>query len=239
MSTEDRSEVRTLRSGLSVQFHFHEPLLDWASADISVRFFRCIREASDNPSLIQPSDFSVAGAAINLGQVFARYSMFGGNNNATLHADRLECSFPELSHDSFSYVFEHLHSWHDAVRREFSETSYIRTEIGRSDHLQIAGGSGSEFLSRFNRESFADSFMEFEPNVLIEPAVQFRAESESKSWAARLRVERSLLDASAVFSSLIITLAEPEGGTTFKQKVDLANVLADRMLSGIGLEAPE
>lgn len=237
MGKEGNLKVRSLRANLGVRIHFQRPLLRWV--EVPNRFFECIYGAVKERHPVRPNDFSVSLAPSTMGDVYARYSVYGGVNNVTLFADRLTCDFSDLIADTYPIALDFLRTWHDGFKAGFPECLHARTEVLRTDHLEIDGKSGPEFMNGFRCEGFDEAFAESAAGVVQEPGIQFRAVSEDGRWTSSLTAEKSLLSVNAVFITLTMVMVEPDEGSSFEQKEELANKIAISSLAAIGLEATD
>src|SRR5262245_44039399 len=108
-----------------------------------------IYQALTNKIRINPSDFSVA-SSFNLGEVRARYAVYGGNTSVSLQSDKLVLDFPNLLQSDLPIVADIMHSVHDAFPKAFSDVPYNRIEVLAYEHLQLQENEAvARFLDRY------------------------------------------------------------------------------------------
>jgi hypothetical protein len=140
-------KVKSLRESIRVTLHFTRPILDWQ--DVGQQYFGMIFDAFGSQLRVQASDLSGNPGAGTVGDIRARWSVYGGASNVTLFADRIEFDFPVLIPPSDTQLFWFiLRTVHDRLPTALKSWRYDRIESGAYEHLELPPGvSVSAYLA--------------------------------------------------------------------------------------------
>ena len=140
-------KVASRRSSARVNITISPPIFDWNR--VASRFFAMIHDALSDEAAVNPSDFSAVPAS-NLGEVVARYSIFGGPSNISLHSDRLSMEFPVLlpeDSDLVQRIVEHVFA---VFPQAFPDHHYVTVQAHLADHLDFLDGTAvTDYLARY------------------------------------------------------------------------------------------
>jgi hypothetical protein len=224
-------KFRTLRRSIRAEAIFIRPILEWEG--VSSRFFAMVHGAlagKTNPSV---AEFSVEPANV-LGEVRARYRLFGGTTSIFIQPDRLMFDFPNLVSADYPIVFDVIAIIHDAFPKAFPELKYERVEIQSLDHLDLVeNGAVERFLRRYEIPTADNSFAS---PVVMQPGLKFTVVAQDQSWQCALLAERSLLSATALFVGLNMSVRALSTAPSYADKMGRITAVRNSVLRFIGLE---
>jgi hypothetical protein len=224
-----------LRTDLILQLNFGRPILDWK--DIPTRFFAMIYDSVSPRFNVSSRDFSVSVGNI-LGDVSARYSVFGGNNAIIIYSDRIVVQFSALQPNDYAIATEIIQLAHDGFGSAFDEIAIASFEYKAFEHLNLVGRpSSQEFLEQFRSDKLNSAFTAEFSNV--DQAINLRFSTLDQLCNLSATVERSLLSASAVFVIFSAMIQQANRFPSFQEKYEQTSSLARKTLSLIGLESSE
>jgi hypothetical protein len=185
-----------LRASARIEALFSRPILDWTG--VPSRFNLMVYDALANKVPINPAELSVHGNTV-LGEVYAKYNIYGGATSVSLYADKLAFDFPNLIPSDRPLVEQVIASIHDGFPITFPELSYRRMKISSFEHLDLSNANAVDaFLNRF-RLPHAESLSSA---VVVHPGAKFKAILQDQNWECDFSAERSALSATAVFTAL-------------------------------------
>jgi hypothetical protein len=226
---------KSLRTNVHCQLPFKRPILEFGNTP--GRFFSMMYDCLAGKIQVNTSDFSVR-TGNTLGEVQAKYNVFGGITSVSMHADRLVFDFPNLVPNDFPVVRQIIEATHDAFPKVFAELDYERADIQSSEHLEVMHETNvQELLARYEMKSVSAVFGK--GRVVQWPAAKFELISEDQRWQCTCTIERSLLKATAVFVALVISLRKLTSQSPFVEKATLVQEVSRSCLAVFGLETDD
>ena len=227
-------KFKPLRANLHVQFVLGRPILHWQ--DVYGRFCDMIYDAQKPKFAVGPSDFSISHGA-SLADVRARYNIFSGASTATLFSDRLAFEFPGLLQQEVPTVIDMIGGIQDALPRAFPEAeNYQRIDVQDYEHLELLNGVGpAEFLQPYKISGVEEAFREM--GVVVHAGMKTEIIAQDQSWRGNLEIDRSILSAAAVFTSLNISLLKLDPKQPFSEKVSFVQHVGRTLLGSVQLES--
>jgi len=217
--------------GLHVHLVFVRPLVDWT--DTTPRFIEMVFQALENKIRLSPSEFSAVGGG-SLGDLRAKYAIYGGGTSVTLQSDKLAFDFPNLIQTDLTTVADIMRSIHDAFPSAFPEVSYNKIDVQSYEHLELENNAAvATFLNRYALPGLADAFGE--PTVTY-PGVRFTVAAADQRWECVFSVDRSLLSPAAVFAALQLSLREVDNASPYDEKAARVTKFANACYKLVGLE---
>jgi hypothetical protein len=225
-------KCKPLRQNLHCQLPLKRPILEFTNAPS--RFFSMIFDSLVGKIQVNASDFS-ARAGVSVSEVQWKYNIFSGPTSVTLYPDRLAFDFPNLTPSDFAVVRLIMEAVHDSFPAAFPELDYERVEVQSLEHLDLTNeASVHDLLLPYEMKSVSTVFGKGQ--VIQRPATKFELISEDQRWQCTCTVERSLLQATAVFAALVISLRKMTPKIPFAEKLELAQKVGRSCLSVVGLE---
>jgi hypothetical protein len=226
------TKCKPLRTNFHCQLPFKRPILEFTNAP--ARFFSMIYDCLAGKIQVNASDFSAHHGNM-LGDVLARYNIFGGVTSVTILADRLAFDFPNLLPNDFLVAIQIIEAAHDAFPKAFPELDYERADVQTHEHLDVMHETKvKELLAPYEIKSVAAVFGK--GRVVQWPAAKSELISEDQRWQCTCTIERSLLKPTAVFVALATSLRKLTPGGPFSQKAELAREVWRSCLAVFGLE---
>jgi hypothetical protein len=186
---------------------------------------------------VNTSEFSYRGGT-TLGELLAKYSIFGGATSITIYTDRLAFDFPNLLPNDFPVVMQIIEAAHDAFPHAFPELNYERADIQAHEHLDVMHETKvQELLAPYEIKSVSAVFGE--GRVVQRPAAKSELISEDQRWQCTCTIERSLLKPTAVFVALVTSLRKLTPKSPFYEKAELAREVSRSCLAVFGLEVDD
>ena len=227
----DIFKYRTLRASARIEVLFSRPILDWTG--VPGRFNVMVYDALSGKVVVNAAELAVYGSAV-LGEVYAKYSIYGGATSVALYADKLAFDFPNLVPSDYTVVAQVVSSIHDGFPIAFPELSYSRMSVNSYEHVDLGeAGLVDAFLNRFR---IPDAEMSFQSAVVVHPGVRFRAISQDRKWECDFSVERSAMSATGVFSALTVKLNNLDPALSFVEKFKAMRTAATSCYAAVGLE---
>lgn len=215
-------KTEPIRTALRVELEFDKPVFNWQGA--ADRFFSMIYEALSESLPVKSEDFS-AVAANRLNQVRATYAIYGGTSSVWLSPDALVFDFPKLLiPEDRSIVREIMQCVHDAFPNSFPENKFQSLRLSSYEHSRIVDEKPSvpDYLSRF---AFLPQ-TELPSAVVVHPGAKFEVLSDDPKWRCSVGVERSYVDARAIFATFNMNIDDADKLESFEQKVELVRDIA-------------
>jgi hypothetical protein len=225
-------KCKALRINFHCQLPFKRPILEVASAP--GRFYSMVYDCLLGKIQVNTSDFSVS-VGNTLSEIHWKYKIFGGITSVTMSPDRLAFDFPNLSPSDVPVVGQIIEAVHDVFPKAFSELDYDRADLQYYAHLEpMHGANAQELLSSYEMNSVSTIFGEGQ--VIQKPAAKFELISKDQRWLCTGSIERSILQPTAVFVALMISLRKLTPQVPLAEKAALAQQLLRSCLAVFGLE---
>jgi hypothetical protein len=225
-------KFKPLRSSIRADALFTRPILEWER--VNSRFFAMVHDAlagKTNPSV---AEFSVETAAVLAG-VRARYRLFGGATSIVIQPDRLVFDFPTLVPSDYLIVSDVIATIHDALPKAFPELNYDRLEAQSAEHLDLVEtGAVERFLGQYE---IALTENAFPAPVVMQPGLKFTVVAQDQSWQCALIAERSILNATALFVMLNLSIRNLDNAPSYSDKVARITTVTNSVMRFIGLES--
>jgi hypothetical protein len=184
------------------------------------------------PVLVGQFSASVPG---KIGDIYARYNIYGGLSSITLFPDKLVFDFPQLLPPDIPLVRDLLRIVHDAFAADFLQATYGRIDIQTSEHIELLSPSTvTGFLAPYQIKNVVEAFVEVE--AVVEPAIRFAAKSSKPPWTCAMMAEQSLMNAAALYIWETISLVDASAVPTFDEKFKLAAQIGALALKAFSLE---
>jgi hypothetical protein len=226
-------KVKSLREASRVKLYFTEPILDWR--EVHTRFFQMVHKGFQGKLPVHASELSGVPGAATIGDLRARWSIYGGSSSVTLFADRLEFDFPALAPSDYPLAWDILRTIHDLLPATLERWQYDKIESSAFEHLEIPAHVGvADYLERFMRSEINAAFAD--TDVVAQPGIKFRLSSQIGSWDCELVMEKSLFNAAAIFIVRNVTMYKVDATASFENKVMRGQDIARRCLAALGLE---
>jgi hypothetical protein len=224
-------QIKPLREGYSVRFNFARPILNWEG--VGARFITSIYDNFSPKIPVRTSEIT-SNNSPTLGDIWVKYSIFGGGSSLTLWADRLTLDFPVVTPADYALALNILRTTHDALKSTFPEQGCELIENQVSEHLDMVGaGEIDRFLNQFRLPRIDAEFKDVAAQT---PSVKFGIVSEREKWRMSGIGERSQLSATALYVFRTLTLSPVDPNSSFEQKYELAQRAVARCYSALGLE---
>ena len=216
-------KVESRRSSARVNITISPPIFDWNR--VPSRFFAMIHSVLSDKIAMNPSDFSGVPAN-NLGEIVARYSIFGGASNIALHSDRLLMEFPVLSPGDSGLVQRIVGHVFEVFRQAFPDHRYVTVQASFADHVYILDGNAvTDYLARYAIPSVDSAFGE--GNTMHLPGVRFGVVDAAAAWDARCVVEKSDFLPNGLYVGLDLTFRQvDERDSSFQHLFNLYKTIA-------------
>lgn len=202
-------KIRSSKVAVHVNFDYSPPIFEWQN--VSSRFFEMIESAlapilgasNLNNFLTQPSN--------SVGDVAARYNIFGGPSSVTLRANQLSVEFPNLLPSDTNLVIEIVRAVYSGFCEKFSERNCSVIRISLHEHAEVIDGNIQEYLSRYSKP-FENSKLN-EHEFETQPTGRIYVNSNDGNWSALCMVEKSEILENSLFLQLELTLKLNEDDT--------------------------
>jgi hypothetical protein len=213
---------------------FSRPLFDWAR--IPARFNEMIFNALEGKIRVNPSELSVTPSNI-LGDVRAKYAIYGGATSVNLSSNKMVFDFPNLAQADVAVAGDVIRTIHDALPMALPEITYDRIEIESFEHLELESeGAVEGFLQRYSLPE-VDQF--FDGPIVARPSVKFNVASADQQWECGFAAERSLLRQKAIFAILSISLRGVNPHSSYEEKAIRVSTLVKSCYQVVGLESDD
>jgi hypothetical protein len=227
--------IKTINASLLIRLPFKRPILNWQPAQS--KFFEMIYGALTPNISVSASHFSVSGDN-NLGNVNAKYNVFGGAWSIKLSSELLEFELPQVTDDSNETLNTILLAVHDALPRDFPEIIYDIVDTRAFLHGELLGDvSTSDFLKRHQVEDFENSFGKFGMH-LSDSTVRFEVRAADLSWLCRFSAEKSQQRQiqNGLFLDIQTVIGNAQEHASFVQKSQRIQELRTACLQVVGLQ---
>ncbi|MDE0302622.1 MAG: hypothetical protein OXJ38_05360 [Gammaproteobacteria bacterium] len=180
-------KITPARSGVSVVVTFESPFFDWHG--VTARFFEMVHSALSSKISIEPSNFSVANGN-SLGDVMARFNVFGGTSSITISAEKLSLDFPNLLPGESDLAYEIIRSVESGFLKEFRECRYSTIRHMSYKHVELyQDGPISMYLQRYAIPSVSELCNN--TDIVHMPTGRFTLTDSNATWRALCSIERS------------------------------------------------
>ena len=194
-----------------------------------------IHDALSDEATVNLSNYSTV-AAINLGEVVARHSIFGGQSNIALYSDRLSMEFPVLLSEDSDLVQQIVEPAFVAFREAFPYPGYETVHANLADHLEILDENAvTDYLTRYAIPSVDSAFGE--GNAVLLPGVRFGVVDAAAAWDARCIIERSDFLPNGLYFCLDLTFGKvDEKDSSYQYLFNLYKTIASRCSIALELD---
>lgn len=225
-------KLRPLRYMQNIQLSFDRPIFDWTG--VMQNFFDMIFTRVGATIPVSVNEFSTVASG-KLSEMHARYNLYGGPSSVSLFADKLTIDFPNLLPGDIPLVGQLLKIVHDSFAAEFKQVSYGRVDMQSGSHLEVLPPDTVKVaLAHYQIKGLDDIFRE--AGAVTEPGIKFAAKSYSPPWSYSLMVERSLLNAGALYAFASVSLTDASAVPTFEDKIGLIAHIGGLALKAFGAE---
>ena len=225
-------KIRSSKITVYVDFDFSPIIFEWHN--VPGRFFEMIESAlvpilgisNPNNFAVQPSDF--------IGEVAARYNIFGGSNSVSLLANKLTAEFPNVSPGDTELIIKILGAVYSGFCEKFSERQCSVVRVRLYEHANIIDGSKSmDYLSRYSIPIENSELDELD--LEIQPTGRFLVNSNVGGWSAVCMVEISDILKNTLFLEFEPTF-NIENDDTFDTILERFNCSFNNCLSILNLQ---
>lgn len=224
-------KVRQQQASALLNIVFSPPFFSWNG--VEARFFQMVHDALQPLIMVKPEDFAIAPAT-NLGEVSARYSIFGGASTVSLFANRLTMNFPKLSREDTPLIQSIVGALDTGFTERFQEQQYNTMQVVSAEHATIdCAGGAADYLVRYAVPSASRL-----NNTVLTPGAHFGLGDKDAAWRALCTVEKSEILEDGLFLKFDVTfLKVPEGG--FDDRLQRYRQVIDTCLSALELESDD
>jgi hypothetical protein len=150
----------------------------------------------------------------------------------SLFADKLTIDFPNLLPGDVGQLLKIVH---DSFAAEFKQVSYGRVDMQSGSHLEVLPpDTVKEVLAHYQIKGLDEIFRA--AGAVTEPGIKFAAKSSNPPWSYSLLVERSLLNAGALYAFASVSLTDANAVPTFEDKIGLISHIGGLALKAFGAE---
>jgi hypothetical protein len=227
-------QVKPVSSTLHVSLVLKHPILNgWTS--VPGQFFRMIYDALEGVLPVKSNEFSLAPST-QLGDVKAKYAIYGGASTVTLSPDALLLDFPRLLPADTPIVQQILVAVHDAFPKAFPKLSYSTIEVRSFEHLEFidAEQSPGDYLTRFTFPNAQKKLVE--EAIIFQPGGKCEIVAQDQSWKCALAVEKSIPNARAIFVAITFSMYNLDPASPYVIKQQLAQKITGYCYQLLGLE---
>ncbi len=233
MGIRNLQSIKIKTSALMIKLPFKRPILNWQSAHS--KFFEMIYGALTPSFSVSASHFSVT-ADNNLGNVSAKYNIFGSMWSIKLFSEQLEFEFPQVTPEGNETLNSILLSIHDCLPDAFPEITYNIVDVRAFLHGELGSEEGtSEFLSRYQTVGVEREFGSFGLHR-AESAIRFDVRAADSSWLCRFNAEKSQQLPNGLFLDIQTVIGNAQAHTTFVEKSQRIQELRTACLRVVELE---
>jgi hypothetical protein len=225
-------EVKTVWAAFHLQLMLKRPIMEWQSG-VHGRFFAFVYDALSGTLPISSKEFSVV-VGNQLSDVRARYAIYGGASTISLSADALHFDFPSLLLSDQPVVENILSSMNDGFPKAFPELSYDKFTAQSYRHLEFvnAKNTPTEYLSQLAPPKLRSEIK----SVVVQPNAKFELVAENQTWTCSVGVEKSSLNARAVFVVLSMTINGVDPLSPYQEKAQRVRGVMETCQKLLGLE---
>ena len=222
--------IRSESCSLNIKFNFDSPLFDWRSA--SFRFFEMIFSALTPDIAISSREFTQSNG-FSLGDIVAKYNIFGGANFVALSAENLTIHFENLSPNDHELALKIIKSVESGLAEKFSDCKYSTIGLVIFEHVKIVdGGSAKDYLTQFTIQSVDKVCSEIGARQF--PTGRFVI--NGTDWNAGCIVEQSIKIPNALFLNFDVNLMKVHQNDDFEKKLVRVEHILDSCISAMELE---
>jgi hypothetical protein len=222
-----------VQRSLRVEIPFEGLLFKWH--DVAPRFFSFIYERLRERITIKSNEFSAPLAAAHMGDLYAKYSIFGGNASVTLFPDKLIFDFPNLTVSDQLLVNDIMRAVHDGLSTAFPELSSRRIEIVDLAHLDVGS---VELVESFMRLFYAGQIgmRATQLPLIYRAAGRLLISADDGAWQNSVLIDRSLAKTTALFVSFSMSFFNVPWSLSFEEKQALVLTASGNCLRLLDLE---
>ena len=215
-------KITLARSGVSVDIAFESPFFDWHG--VTARFFKMVHSTLSPKISIEPSNFSVANGN-SLGDVMAKFNVFGGTSSITMSTEKLSLDFPNLLPGESELAYEIIGSVEGGFLKEFRECRYSTIRHVSYKHVEILqDGAASTYLARYAIPS-VNQICQDNNSIMHMPMGRFTIMDSNAAWRALCSIEHSAVIENALFLYSEVSLMGVNMNDTFDAHLErIANI---------------
>ncbi len=189
---------------------------DWQG--VAPKFFAMIHNALSKDIHIDPGDFN-ALASNNLGEVVARYNVFGGSKNVALYADRISMDFPNLAPEDSGMVQNIVGKIVSAFRQTFPDHNYASVQASMHSHGTIPDDMAvTDYLAQYAILRSGNAFGDAGMGVL--PGARFDVLAPDHTWRATCTLEQSQRFNNGLYAGIYMDFFSVDEGHDFGYWLD-------------------
>lgn len=216
VGTTSMLKVTSQRIFGRVNINLSPVFFDWQG--VAPKFFAMVHDALSDDIAMGAGDFSVF-ASNNLGEVVARYNIFGGPNNVALNADRLSMEFPNLVPEDSETVLNIVGKIVSSFRQSFPDHKFASVQAGVSGHGAIPDEVVvTDYLARYAIESPNSAFGDV--GTVLLPGARFGVSAADGTWRAYCTLEQSRILANGLFADFNMDFSSVDDGEEFQHWFD-------------------
>ena len=227
-------KVTSRRSSTTLDIAIAPPFFNWNV--VPPKFFEMVHGTLSPKYLITANDFSVVSGN-SLGEVAAKYNIFGGPSSVTLHAERLYMDFSTLFPDDVSIVLDIMEQLYTGFHKTFPDRQCETIQAAVGEHVEIIDGTAvSDYLSRYAIP--ATHKTSGERNIVFTPGSLFVAVDNDATWRLGCKVEKSELLENGLYLHINITFLKVAEayGNDFQILLDRYRGIVDACSSTLDLD---
>ena len=225
-------KVRSAKSSVVINIGFVSPFFEWQG--VSARFFEMIHNALSTKIVINACDFTAMGEN-SLGDVVAKYNIFGGPSFVALSAEKLSMEFPNVLSGEYDLAMQIIGPVESSFPNTFPECQYATIQSIFYEHVEVVdGGVAADYLSRYAIPSADKVFGEI--GAVHAPNGRFAVVGSDATWRALCSVERSESLENALFLNFDLTLFKVNTSDSFDNKLNRVNAIATACAAALDLE---
>ncbi len=218
-----------LHADITIQINFVRPILRWTTAQET--FFSLVYSTLSPRINVKLGDLSVVGGD-NLGQIFARYSLFGGASTVSLYSDRLVASFVGVKPGDTFLLADICRSIHNGLQREFEHLGMLSFDYRVQEHKRILGPvTASQFLFRFAHPGI--KMLVDSTSTKYEPGLRMRLISDAATMDFSMERSHHFPDSVFLLSHVIVSVASTY--PSYEAKYKIVNDTISFALAAVGL----
>ena len=210
---------------------FVTPLLDWNG--VAPRFFEMLHEALTPEFIVNPREFSVT-TGNSLGDVAAKYKIFGTQNSINLYADRLTIDLLDLLSGDYQVVLPIIRALDSSFSLKFPECQPKTIDSIFYEQIELVDTTVTDYLARYAIPKVDDVFGKI-GNVHI-PSGRFVAMDSNTTWHLLCNVERSDSLPEGLFLHLEIRLLKLNANDSFDHKLERIKQIFTMCLLSLEIE---
>ena len=210
---------------------FTPPIFD--RGEIPARFFDLVYSSLTQKFMVDLNDLQVLHGNA-LGDVVAKYKIFGGNSTISMSAGKLSAEFPMAWPSDYLVIEQFLNAIGAGFSEKFPASKFTKVQASVHEHAKIvSGGSASEYLAQFEIPSVNSRFRELGASYI--PGARFVIQENEAVWQALCSVEQSLSLADGLFLNYDVTLENIDPNKTLDRQLKQIRTIMGQCESALEL----